>query len=182
MAPAVANNLHRVYGTAGNSRTLNPAFLASLGDEGPLAIAGDHMVAKMLPNMPRLAVGNARQFDLRRAFFTVVANMEIADDLRASHIAWFPLASELTATFEALDRVGMPTDRLDDEVALRARIAEYMPSLAPAERTLTLAKVHVLTPPANWVGQVNTGFLVGASSLPGRRRIHANRDEATGAV
>ena len=84
------SNKYRFRGLAGNAATLNAAFLNSLVNEGPLVISDDHVLASLLVDLTPVP-GGGKIFDMRRIFFCVVANMQLANDLLALHAAWFPL-------------------------------------------------------------------------------------------
>ena len=150
------NNKFRFRGLAGNAATLNPAFLNSLANAGPLAIRDDHMLASLLTNLPPIT-GGGKIFDLRRVFFCVVANMQLANDVLDLHAAWFPLPLELARIFYALDAAGMPMTAVADEEALRGLIARWMPKLSAA-------RVSIDTAIARWVCILYSKYIISKSS------------------
>ena len=134
MAPAALTPAHEFFAVAGRADTANAAFLATLTADGPLLIRDEHILARMLPNLPVHSAGNKR-FDFRRVFFCLLSRVRFFD----GSTPLLPRPIWLARFVRSLCDAGMPTAAVADEVALRDLVAEHTLLLPDAQRTIDLA-------------------------------------------
>lgn len=150
------------YGVDGRADQNGPAFRRSLVGAGPLEVSTDHWIAAALRHRMPPAVRDRVGVSMRLVVYLVLPELALADDLcQGRCLPFYPLCSWLEQLFDRLVRDGLPFEEQADEQSARSLIGQYIAQLPTTQRTLSLADVQVVGPPANWVGHTTPSMVIG---------------------